>query len=878
MRGFFGKKGWRESVNGDIQDYLERETKDNLDRGMNPEQARRAAIRKLGNITRIQEETRAVWTVLWIDSLIQDVRYALGMLKRNSVFSMTVVLTLSLGIGMNTAMFSVVKAVFLQRLPYPNAERLVWIANYDTDYEPEVDLRVLPSDFLAFQQGASAFERIAAYSNDDLALVYGRTTAAERIASITGDFWTMTGAQAALGRLTASAEQNVIVLSWQLYQRRFGNDSSVIGKLVTVEGHQFQIAGVLPPSFHLHFPQFLYPEDEQRDIDAYINIPSAALSLPLTAYKGNNWDDVVRRLGPTPLFVWVVGRLKPAAPLQMGRAELEAIYSRLIKNGPTVYHTHRGLRVQQLQRKLVSSARPAFLILSGAVGFLLLIVCANVANLLLARTSSRQREIGIRTALGAGRSRLLRQFLTESIVYALAGGIAGTAFAGGLLTVISRMAPDAIPRLKEAQIDGSALLFCLIVSLLTAIAFGFAPGASLLTDDITSSVREQGATSSASAGRLRLRCALAVVEVALAIALLSGAGLLLKSFWRMSALPTGFSPDKIIAMNVSLIGQRYETWPEQHSYIDELFHRLDILPGVLAEGIHCATFNTEVEVQETRSNSSSFAGIEYVSPGYLRAMGVRLVKGSWPSEKEALDRVIVNQSFARKASLNEDIIGKRIHASLLSAVVSGIVPDFKVSQLDAEPGPIVYAAYQMSPHISFLTAAIRVSSDPARLMPVIRKRVSDIDQNVPAYRIQTLEQALANSIAPRRFNMFLLAAVALAAMILASVGVYGVLAYLVSQRTREIGIRMALGAKRGEVLGLVIGKGMAIVFTGIAAGIISALALGRLLVSLLYDVNPNDPSTLLTVAAILAVIAFLACCGPAWKASHIDPIRALRND
>jgi putative ABC transport system permease protein len=797
------------------------------------------------------------------------------MLRRNPGFSAAVILTLALGIAMSTAMFSAMNAVLLQRLSYPDANRLIWIAQYDPGYQSENDYRLLPSDYAAFQQ-ASSFESMAAYNNEDLALVYGAASASERIASITGGFWSMTGVQPALGRLFHAGEPQAIVLSWRLFERRFGCDPRVIGKTVAVEGHPFEITGVLPARFHLLFPQFLYPDDERKEIDAYIGVPDAGLHLPFAAYQGTNWDLVLEKLGPTPDFVWIVGKLKPLVPLDRGRAELATIYRRLAAQSPTVYHTHSALRVQPMQSKLTRNVRPAFLVFAGAVSFVLLIVCANVANLLLARASSRSGEVAIRRALGAGRPRLIRQFLTESILFAAGGAVAGAVLAKGILAVMLRLGSPVVPRLVEARIDGRVLLFTLAVSL--AFLFGFGPAISLLRSDTRDPLTQNASTSSAGLGRARLRALLVAVEVALAIVLLSGAGLMLKSFWRMNAFPAGFSPDKILVAKISLSGARYRTWPQQHAYIDELFRRIATVPEVQAAGIHCATFNTSIHVEGAGAEDQTFAAIEYVSPGYLQALGISLVAGRWPSENEALDVVLVNRSFARRATAQGDLIGKRIHAAFLSATVAGIVPDFKTSQLDAEPGPAVFAAYPLSPRISFVTAMIRMDRNPALDEPAIRKLISGIDQNVPADRISTLEHELADSIAPRRLNLFLLISFAAAALLLASIGIYGVIAYLVAQRRRELGIRLALGAQRFELMQMVLRQGLAIVMAGVTAGSLAALGLNRLMSSLLYGVKPNDPSTLMAVAAALILVALLACSGPALKAARVDPLIALRYE
>ncbi len=820
----------------------------------------------------------AVWKTVWFEQSVQDVRYSFRILRQNAGFSVAVILTLALGIGMNTPMFSVMDAALLHHVAYPDASRLTWIAPYDTGYQSERDSRVVPSDYAVFKQRAPSFQSMAAYGNQDLALAYRGDSAAERIASIAGDFWGMTGAKPAFGRLFRLGEPHAMVLSWELFERRFGSDQRVINKTVVVDGYPFQITGVLPKNFRFLFPQQLYSDDEQRDIGAYIAVPNAVLHLPISVYRAGNWEKVVAGLGPTPDFFCMVAKLKPNVPFSRGRAELLAIYERLMREKPHIYHTHSALRVETLETKLVGTMRPALLVLAGAVGFVLLIVCANVANLLLSRVFARQGEIAIRRALGAGQSRLMRQFLTESVLFALAGGALGLTLARCMIGLIVRLGSGALPRLNESRINGWVLLFTLAVSLLVAVLFGWGPATSLLRANVHDRLKDETRTSSAGAGRLRLRAVLVAVEVALAVVLLSGAGLMLKSFWRMNAFPPGFAPDRIVAVIIPLFGPQFTGWPQQRAYLDELFRRMQIIPGLEAAGIHGSNFNTAIQVPGLNADNQPLAAIRYVSVGYLRALGIPLVEGHWPTERERLDVVVVNRSFARRVAASGTVIGKHIHASLLSATIAGIVPDFKASQLDAEAGPEVYAAYEMSPRLSLVTALIRMNGDPKPLIPAIRKMISGIDPNVPVNQIETLEQELADSIAPRRFNMFLLSSFAAAALLLASIGIYGVMAYSVAQRSHEIGIRMALGAQRLEVVGMVIRQGMAIVVAGVMAGIMAALALGRLIVSLLYGVKPDDAPTFLTVAATLLAIALLACWGPAFRAALVDPIIALRYE
>lgn len=874
------KQPWRTFLDEQIEEYLHHEIQDNLERGMTADEARRAALRKFGNRTRVREQTRAVWVPILAGELLQDVAYALRIIGRNAGFSFALILTLALGIGMSSAMFSTAEAVFIDHFGYAGANRIIWIAAHGTRYEPETDVRMLPVDYAEMRDHVKSCENLIAYNNEDLALNYGSDAGTERVVFAAGDLWKLTGAKAALGRLFAAGQGNAIVLSWELFTRRFGGDRSVIGKSVELNGHEFEVTGVLPAGFKFQFPQFLYPEDEKKEVGAYVAITDQGLRLPVAAYKGSEADKVLEEFGPTPPFVWVVGKLRPGLSIKAADTELNSVYERLSRQSsyPSIYHADTALRVEPLHVKLTKSVRPAFVVLSGAVAFVFLIACGNVASLLLARATSRRREISMRMALGAGGQRILRQLLTESMVLGLAGGLAGLFFAKGLLDLFVRLGSSALPRLSEARLDGSVLLFALLLSLAAAVLFGFAPALSLANGKFDHPVKETAPTSSLPANRIPMRSAVIVLEISFATVLLSGAGLLLKSFYEMTSYPAGFTPNKIAVMNVSLAGARYETWPQERAYIQSFFERVRALPGVTAVGVHVSTFNTAVTMEGTISQTPLFAAIQYVSPEYLQVMGVPLLKGHWATGDEAIDDLIVNKSFAQRMTAGQgSLIGRHLHASLLGGTIVGVVPDFKVSQLDAETGPVIYAPYEMSPRVRFLTAATRMSGDPVPMMGALRKAVSGVDADVAMSNVGTLEEELGESIAPRRFYLWLLSSFAAAAAVLACIGTYGLVSFLTAQRTREIGIRVAIGAQRGNVIGMIMRQGFAIVAVGIFSGLLGALALSRAIKALLYNVQPTDPSTLLAVAVGLALAAMVAVGAPALGASRTDPMIALRQ-
>jgi putative ABC transport system permease protein len=474
---------------------------------------------------------------------------------------------------------------------------------------------------------------------------------------------------------------------------------------------------------------------------------------------------------------------------------------------------------------------------------------------------------------------VIRQFLAESVLLALLGCGAGLLLGHWALTGMLRLAPQAVPRLGEATFDAQVLGFALGASLFTGVLFGLAPATSLWKWDVHGVLKSESGASLAGAGRIRLRGLLAAAEMALAIVLLAGAGLMLKSFWRMSAAPPGFAPGNVLVMRVTLSGQRYESWPPKQAYTEELLERLQSLPGVEAAGVDCGSLNSKVRVdgaQPTSPEDGVFASIRGVSPGYLRAMGVPLVRGNWPA-RGSLFEVVVNEAFTRQIVRGESA-GRHIGGSILNDAIAGVVADFKTWQLDRKPLPEVYMPYERMPVSRSMRVVVRTSGRAAAMAPAVRKLISSVDRTQPVYEFQTLDQALSDSIAPRRFNLFLLGLFAATALLLALVGIYGVIAHAVTQRTREIGIRLALGARRAEIVRLVVRQGMTLALAGIFAGVAAGVGLTRLMSSLLYDVKPNDPWIFAATSLALAVTALLASGWPALRAALVDPLTALRHE
>jgi len=853
----------------DIRDHLERETEDNIDRGMSPEDARTAALRKFGNVSLAKEDAWRVWNPMWLEQLFQDLRYCARTLWRSPAFTVVVTLTLAVAIGMNTAAFSIVNAVLLKPLTYSNPDRWVWVANYNRQFKNEL---VSGPDFFDWRAQAQSFEGLAGYDYQDSTIAAGDVATQERIGQISNEFWQLSGAQTTAGRLLRGDDEDALLLTAAFFERRFGGDPRVIGSTVTLEGRPVTIIGVLAPGF-----RFLLPtpqaSNDPREIEAYTPLDIH----PETEVRG----------GPTAV-IHVVGKLKPGEAVEQARAEIETIQARIAKANPEWSYGDFQLRVESLQEKLVGSSRPALLVLSAAAALVLLIACANVVSLLLARASARRREVAIRAAAGAGKGRVFRQFFAEGMLLAAMGGAAGLLFAYGAMTTILRLSPHAVPRLGEAAVDGRVLAFTAAISIGVAICFGFAPAISLWKTNLHSTLKDGARTFSASSTSLRFRGLLVAGELALAVILLVSAGLLVKSFRLMNAHPPGFAPERVLVMRVELSGPAYAGRPAQETYMTEVLRRIESVPGVETAGLSNQFMQGVARVEgkpaASRGQPPQMVTFSMASAEYGKAIGMQLIKGRWTTDSEASPVLVINRSFARRIFQTEDPLGKRIRvpgalgAEEPYAAVVGIVDDLKYSKLDAEPQPEVLVPYKQAPFLRAANVTVRVAGDPLAPAPALRKLISEIDKSQPVYDVKTLEEALADSIAPRRFTLYLIGTLATAALLLAMIGVYGVIAYSVAQRTHEIGVRMALGATRPEVIGMVVRQGAGTALAGICIGLAGAFALTRMMESLLYQVKATDPQTFAAVAIALALTALIASWGPALKAAVVDPVIALRCD
>jgi putative ABC transport system permease protein len=813
-------------------------------------------------------------------NLLQDLRFGARMLLKQPGFTLIAIVTLALGIGANTAIFSVVNAVILRPLPFHQPERLVQVFdNFQKQNLSRINVSV--PEFFDYQRETKSFEKLAAYAsfNANLAAIDNRAPERLQALAVTHELFDVLGVVPYKGRGFTPEEDmeghdTSVIISYGLWQRRFGSDPNIVGRTVSINAQDLTVVGIMPEGFN--FPQ-------QTEVWATFGFTAQQLTQQ---QRGSR-------------FLNVIGRLKPNVTLREAQSEMDTIAARVAQQYPMNYSEKSGwgVTVVPLLEVYVGDIRPALLILLGAVGFVLLIACANVTNLLMARGAARQKELAIRTALGAGRLRVVRQLLTESLLLSIVGGAAGLLLAVWGIELLTRWTPANVPRVHDVSLDGRVLLFTFIVTLLTGILFGLIPALQSSRTELNETLKEGGRSGAGGVHRGRIRNVLIVSEVALALMLLVGAGLLLKSFSRLLSVDPGFDPSNVLTMNVSLPQRGYEETQKRANFYHETVQRISTLPGVeTASAVSILPLSPTTQSGTTTAENSVVGpddvGVEadwrWTTPDYFKTMGATLLRGrSFTEEdKEGTPLVaIVDESFARRFYPNEDAIGKRIKRGGFKSqnpwmTIVGIVKYIKNRRLDAGSHVQAYFPYYQDPQPSTMSLAVRTkpSVDASTLSASVRQAVQGVDRNQPIYNIRTMQQIVSESVAQQRLSMLLLAIFACAALLLAAVGLYGVLAYLVNVRTHEIGIRMALGASRRDVLKLIVGQGMILTIIGIAIGLAGAFALTRIMSSLLFDVKATDPVTFIAVSVVLAIVALLACLIPARRATRVDPMIALRYE
>jgi predicted permease len=814
-----------------------------------------------------------------MDSLLRDLRFALRMLAKKPVYTVAALLALGLGVGANTAIFSVFDAVLLAPLAYPEADRLVrlWESNEGKDIESSP---MSPVTFDDVRDDAKSFAALAGWWYPDLNLTSGEGEP-HRVAAInvTDDFFDVMGVAPAMGRGFAEGDDEpgkprIAVISHALWQKRWGGDPDVLGKAVTLDDVDYELVGVMPPGFS--FPG------------------KTELWLPL------GWDPAQH--SRFARFFGVVGRLAGVVDEAAARAEVETMARGFARDYPRS-NEGWGVDLRLLRDDLVGDVRPALWVLLGAVAFVLLIACANVANLLLAQAAAREKEVAVRSAIGAGRGRLLAQFLTESLVLGLCGGLLGlgVAFAGVRLLV--SLAPPEIPRLEDVAVDAQVLLFAFGVAVVSSLVFGLAPALHSVHTDSSESLKEGGRGASSGAGGRRLRQALVVSEVALALVLLFGAGLLVRSFYRLLAEDTGFRPERTLSFNLQVPFSSYGDWTDVVGFYDRLMDRLETEAGVRAAAVTAflpleagwrVDFALEGEALDALNDDQQpEAQYHIVSPGYFQLMGVPLQQGRDFDDRDLSDKpgaVILSRAAVDRYWGGESPVGEKIQGGTrnigplgrvltedLQAEVVGVVGDVKNTSLEEAPEPAIYFPHRQFAYRS-MNVVLRGEGDPASLKAAVKSAVWDLDAKMSVAEIKTLEEHLGAAVARRRFVMLLLACFAGLSLALAAIGTYGVMSYVAGERRREMGIRVALGARRADVVGLLVGQGLRLVTAGVVVGVAGALAVRRLMTSLVYGVSTGDGVAFGGVVALLAAAALLACYLPARRAARTDPVTVLREE
>ncbi|HEY7392243.1 MAG TPA: ABC transporter permease [Bryobacteraceae bacterium] len=864
----------------EIRFHMDAEIAENIARGMPPEEARQAAYRKLGNGTLVREEVYLANSLGFMEILGKNVGYALRTLRRSPLFAGTAVLTLALGIGGNTAMFSVVRAVLLQPLAYHEPDRLVSI-NVENS---QLSIPTLPfsrGELDEMRSDAHSFEGIGAYFRTPESMsLSGGENGPEPLkgARVSANFLDVLGVRPLAGRTFLPEEDRsggppVVMISAALWHRRFGADSEIAGKTVTLDDRSYTIVGVLPAGFE--FPASGY--------DIWLPRPS-------------EWSALPSRYWGIPLLNGF-GRLNPGATLEQARAELAVLHKQYLRANPSsITQKNASMTVSWLKDHIVADVRTMLWTLVGAVGFVLLIGCANIASLMLGRAASRSREFAVRAAIGASRGRLIGQLLTESLILAAAGGALGILLAHWIARAIPHIKAYPLPHSGQIQLDGAVLAFSVALTIATGVLFGLFPAVQTSRPDLAAVLRESGAAAGRRAYTLRNpRSLLIVAQVALSVVLMIGAVLLIESFARLRGIEPGFQPTNLLTLRIALPGSRYDTDQKRKAFFDEVVAKVADLPGVRATGVALSlpttlnnlSTNVVVEGQPAPDPSDQqIAQLQAVSPGYFRAMGIPLRRGRELSQADnrpsAPPVVVINESFARKFwpdyPRGLDPIGQRMGEGadhVKGAEIVGIAGDVHEHSLRIEAEPEFYVPVAIhTPQTAFLT--VRTSGDPLRVVSAIRNQVQSIDPDQAVADVRTMTDLLDQSLGERRLTLALLATFAGIAMLLAAIGIYGMVAYSVAQRTQEIGIRRALGAQEGNVLRLVLQQGAALAISGVGLGLIGAGLLTRLMKALLFQVSPMDAPAFMGIALLFVAIALLASYLPARKATQVDPMTALR--
>lgn len=869
MRAVFRRRAFEERLRDELQLHLELLSEGNMRKGMSGEEARRRARISLGGFDQVAEEYRDAYGFRIISDLAQDTRYALRLLRRSPGFTLVSILSLALGIGANTAIFSVINVVLLRPLPYRDSERLVTL--WESNRQQGVSRSdVSPANFVDWGAQSQSLEQAAAFRYWGFVLTGQGEPLRALGARVSANLAPLLGIKAVLGRTFLPDEDRfgghrVVLLSHGFWQRQFGADPNIIGQVLMLNGDLYSIIGILPPRLQL---------------------PSAELWVPLAlepyamTQRGNR-------------SLTVLARLKSRVTLAQAQAEMDMII-RGLRQGRADAEASWGVTLVPLQQQLVQRIRPTLLMLLGAVGAVLLIACANMTNLLLGRAAGRRHEMALRTALGADRSRLIRQLLIESLLLALVSGVVGLVLGVWGTDLLILHSPVEVPRASEIGLGRAVLLFALLLSFGTGVGFGLLPALHGSGMDLNASLRVGRNGVVEGLGGNRLRNLAVIFEVASAVVLLTVAGLMLRSLFRLQEVELGFHPENVLTMTISLPEPQYADSHRKTAFYAQLLEQVKVLPGVAAAGLvsHLPLagppLSADFSVEERPLPFAAEMSVDLVavSPDFFHVLGIPLLKGRLFSERDregAPPVVIINEVLAHQAWPEDQPLGNHLRlggtigASQTPREVIGVVGSVRSAGLETEPRPAVYVPLSQNPWPT-MSVVVRTTADPLDLAAPVRRQILAIDPNQPVYRVRTMEQVRETLLAPRQFQLFLLAAYACVALALAATGVYGVMSNAVTLRTHEIGVRMALGARPSDVVRLVVGRGMVLAGLGAVVGLAGAAMLTQLLAGQLYDVPPIDPLTFAGVTGVLVVAALAACYFPAYRAAKVDPLLALRAE
>ena len=867
-----------DEIDREMRAHVELQTEANIRAGMSPEEAREKAMRSFGNVNRAVDAAYEVKGGGLLETLVQDIRYGARMLAKHKAFTSVAVITLALGIGANTAIFSVVNELLLRPLPYRDAERIAML--WEVAPEGRRQNTTSRANFRAWRSQSTSYEHMAAFSDQRFNLTGDGEPEELSIQLASTDFFKALGVDPILGRTFLPDDEPVgkppvAVLSYGLWQRRFGGQSSVIGQPITLNGIKFTMIGVMPPNFQFHIK---HRSGTGRPAELWTVLP-----MP----SGGSANERGR-------FLSVVARLKPGVSAEQAAAELRTIATRLSDEVPQ-YNKNYSAEVLPLREQFFGNVRRPLWLMLGAVAFVLLIACANVANLLLSLATTREKEIAVRAALGARRVRIVRQLLTESLLLALLGSALGLGFAWLGIKALIAISPRDLVSLQTVGLNMTVLLWTLGVSLLTGIIFGMAPALQISRLNLNDSLKEGGKSESAQAGgSRRLRSALVVSEIALAVVLLASAGLLIKSFVGLQQVDRGFSTDNILTMVIRLPGAKYPEDAHVITFFNQALERVRQLPNVrsvgmvnflpLYGGLGSSTgFKIEGRPAPPQGQEPG-TDVRVADSEYFESMGIPLLRGrnfSDAEQREPKRVILINEALARKHFPGEDPIGRRLDVHFFEnptpAEIIGVVGNVRYDSLIDESPPAVYFPL---PEITypFMSLVIRTDGDPASLAPAVQREIRAIDPNQPVSDVRTMDQVMSEWISRSRFNTLLLGLFAALATLLSAVGIFGVMNYSVALRTREIGLRLAVGAQPRQVMVLILKQGLLMTIIGIVLGLAAAFALTRLLSGLLFGVAAVDVTTFTTISLLLVIVSLLACYLPARRAMRIDPLQALRYE